>query len=71
MSKLFTDSPEWKLQQAEFEAVGRLAQSWRTQPAIVDDDYPRWRFEYERSLFNLIKAVRANHGDETFNIRSR
>jgi hypothetical protein len=67
----FWETPEFKRQSAEFDAVAALARRWEHQPAIVDDAYPEWRFNYERDLFDLIKKVRLNHGEETFNIRSR
>lgn len=61
----------WADQKDEFDAVADLVRLWNQQPSIVDDDYPEWRHKYDRQLFVLVKAVKVNHGDETFYIRSR
>lgn len=50
------------LQSAEFDAMEKLADAWRslTMTAIVDDDYPRVRHQYEGALTAFLTACKAN-----------
>lgn len=49
-------------QSAEFDAMQKLAEAWRslTLTAVVDDDYPRVRHHYESALGVFLKACKAN-----------
>ena len=49
-------------QSAEFDAMEKLAAAWRslTMTAIVDDDYPRVRHQYEGALRAFLTACKAN-----------
>lgn len=60
MSKTAMDRID--LQNAEFDALTRLAEEWRKlqQVAVVDDDYPEARHYYEGALKDFIKACDAN-----------
>lgn len=51
-----------KLQKAEFDAADRFAKKLKahSQVAVVDDDYPMVRHEYESALLGLITAMRQN-----------
>lgn len=51
-----------RTQSAEFDAVGKLCERYRTctQTAVVDDDYPRVRHYYEGAIQVLITALRDN-----------
>lgn len=55
-------SDKRQTQRAEFEAADKFAQRLRAhnQTAVVDDDYPQVRHEYESALANLIDAMKAN-----------
>lgn len=53
-------SDKFKTQCDEFDVFGELVKSWRTQPVIVDDDYPQWRFEFEGVLDRFFLAAMAN-----------
>ncbi len=57
---MFTETEAFKTQKAEFDAVEKLVHLWKTQPMIVDDDYPEWRHLYERAMNELV-AARANN----------
>lgn len=48
---------------AEFDAADKFAAALRrhNMTAVVDDDYPQVRHEYEDALANLLDAMRANH----------
>lgn len=50
------------LQNAEFDAVGELLERYRilTLVAVVDDDYPRVRHEYESALRATLQACYDN-----------
>lgn len=50
------------LQNAEFSAMDDLAEQWRrlSLTAVVDDDYPAVRFEYEGALQSFLAACKAN-----------
>lgn len=70
MSELPTDPTDrrMELQSREFNAMNELSKAWRTlqKVAIVDDDYPYYRSQYEVSLRTFLKAVRENRsGDVT------
>lgn len=45
---------------AEFDRFGELVKCWNEQPAIVDDDYPAWRHEFEGRLQSFFEAALAN-----------
>jgi NTP pyrophosphatase (non-canonical NTP hydrolase) len=47
-------------QSAEFTAVHELAQHMRGMPAVVDDDFPSWRHDYEGKLRALATALATN-----------
>lgn len=51
-----------ELQRAEFNAVDELTKQWRRLQltAIVDDDYPVVRYDYESALHSLIEALNDN-----------
>jgi hypothetical protein len=49
-----------QLQSDEFSAAHKLSQALRSLPAIVDDDYPEGRFNYERALRTFLLACIAN-----------
>lgn len=57
-----TDSPKFKAQSAEFDAMQALAEQWRrlTLTPIVDDDYPEVRHDYERALGLFLLACKGN-----------
>jgi hypothetical protein len=50
------------LQNAEFDAVRELAEQYRrvTMTAVVDDDYPSVRADYERAVRMVIDTFREN-----------
>lgn len=52
-------------QAAEFDAMSKLAEQWRriTMTAVVDDDYPEVRHDYERAASAFVTA-RAVNGRE-------
>lgn len=54
------DMKRIEIQRAEFDAVVRLIETYRRQPAIVDNDYPEWRHDYEGSINELLRACVAN-----------
>lgn len=56
------------LQNAEFDAVDKLAKQWRRLQLtpVVDDDYPEIRFEYEQAMRSLIDALKANGLEDRF-----
>ncbi len=60
MSIKFTETEIFKTQKAEFDAVEKLVRLWKSQPAIVEDDYPEWRHLYECALKALIDAAGIN-----------
>ena len=49
-------------QRAEFEAADKFAVQTRRvlMTAVVDDDYPEVRWEYEQALFALLEACKLN-----------
>lgn len=49
-------------QRAEFDAMERLAKSWKALQLtpIVDDDYPEYRHYYESALRGFLEACKAN-----------
>jgi hypothetical protein len=49
-------------QNYEFKAVDHLASQWRRlqMTAVVDDDYPAVRHDYESALAGLINSMRTN-----------
>jgi hypothetical protein len=49
-------------QNLEFDAVEELTIQWRRlqMTAVVEDDYPQVRHEYEGALSNLIRMAQAN-----------
>lgn len=49
-------------QTAEFDAVERLSEQYRrlTLTAVVDDDYPAVRHDYERALKAMLEACAYN-----------
>jgi hypothetical protein len=49
-----------KLQSAEFDTLAKLARTFNSLPAVVDDDYPEGRFNYENDLEDFIRALQAN-----------
>jgi hypothetical protein len=51
-----------ELQNAEFDALTRLAEQWQTlrNVAVVEDDYPYFRHKYESALKTFIDAIRKN-----------
>lgn len=49
-----------KTQKAEFEAMYKLSNAFRSLPAVVDDDYPEMRERYESTLHEFIEAMRQN-----------
>lgn len=49
-----------ELQRKEFDAVDALAKALNSMPAVVDDDYPEGRHNYESALANLIAAMKRN-----------
>lgn len=51
-----------RTQRSEFEALIDLEEAFKRLPAIVDDDYPERRHNYEGLLRDFIKAVVANRG---------
>lgn len=55
-------SDRMKLQTAEFDAVERLAEQYRRLclTAIVDDDYPSVRHDYENAVRAALAAFAAN-----------
>lgn len=59
------------LQRAEFDALSDLVKHYSIPVQVVDREWPEWKYVYEQKLFAFIKAVRANHGEEAFNVRSR
>jgi hypothetical protein len=65
MAESFLESESFKRQKAEFDAVTALAALWRSQPAIVDDDYPEWRHRYEGAAKTFVAAWCANHSSTT------
>jgi hypothetical protein len=50
------------MQNAEFDAVGELAEQYRRiqLTPIVDDDYPEVRHHYESAMRCLVRAIKAN-----------
>lgn len=52
----------FSLQNAEFDALTKLAEAWRIlqHVAVVDDDYPDYRHKYEQALRAFIAAWLAN-----------
>lgn len=56
------DAKAMALQNAEFDAVAELAKQYRRieMTAVVDDEYPRVRGDYERAMQALMAAVVAN-----------
>jgi hypothetical protein len=50
------------LQNAEFDALTELAETWKRlrQVAVVDDDYPAYRHRYEGAMKTFIAAIKAN-----------
>lgn len=63
-SEDFWNSPRFKRQKAEFDAMEKLVALGKSQPAIVDDAYPEWRFEYERAASDYFKCRAANIGEQ-------
>lgn len=57
-----------KLQKAEFVAADALRVAIRDHEAtpVVDDDYPRVRHLYERSVRGFLRALFANRGADYF-----
>lgn len=53
------------LQNAEFDALTKLAERWASlrQVAVVDDDYPEYRHYYESAMQTFLEAVSANRPD--------
>lgn len=49
-----------RLQSAEFAAVAELAVAFHNLPAVVDDDFPRMRHQYERVVYKTMNALVAN-----------
>lgn len=49
-----------ELQSQEFNWLQELQRAFLNLPAIVDDDYPRMRREYEHALTKFIEALRDN-----------
>lgn len=49
-------------QKTEFDAAFEFASQVKRlgYTAVVDDDYPEVRFDYERALKNLLEACKAN-----------
>lgn len=47
---------------AEFDAADELAEQLRrlNLTAVVDDDYPEVRYDYERALTGLLKKMQDN-----------
>lgn len=52
----------FQLQTAEFDAAAHLVEQYRrlTLTPIVDDDYPKVRFEYDQAVRIFIEACAAN-----------
>ena len=52
----------FKLQNDEFDACAELAKEYKrvTWTAVVDDDYPEVRHDYERAVYRFLKACAAN-----------
>lgn len=50
------------LQNLEFDAVDELMVQWRrlSMTAVVEDDYPAVRHDYEGALSNLVRMMQAN-----------
>lgn len=50
------------LQNLEFDAVQEMAVQWRrlSMTAVVDDDYPEVRHDYEGAMSGLMRALKAN-----------
>jgi len=50
------------LQNAEFDAVSRLAEKYKKliQVPVVDDDYPEARHVYESAMKDLLVALKNN-----------
>lgn len=50
------------LQNLEFDAVQELAVQWRrlSMTAVVDDDYPAVRRDYEGAMSGLVRMMKAN-----------
>lgn len=49
-------------QSAEFDALALLVACYRSMPAVVDDDFPEWRDQYELLLRRFMRALRENRG---------
>lgn len=69
MSKELPTDPilrRMELQNREFVAMNELSDAWQTlrQVAVVDDDYPYFRSQYEVALRKFLNAVRENRPDD-------
>lgn len=55
-----------RLQKAEFDAVSELVKQYRriTLTAVVDNDYPSVRWDYDHALEEVLKAVMMNRGKD-------
>lgn len=47
-------------QNGEFKALVELRKAYDRLPAVVDDDYPEMRLDYDRALFALVAALKSN-----------
>lgn len=56
------DQKDMITQKAEFDAFEKLAERWRIMRnvAVVDDEYPRVRHEWESALATFCEAMQAN-----------
>jgi hypothetical protein len=56
------DKDEVQLMRLEFDAADKLALRLRAlqETAVVDDDYPQMRYEYESALAQFISCMKAN-----------
>jgi hypothetical protein len=49
-----------KLQNDEFDALIKLNYAYSGMPAVVDDDYPEARHNYENALKTFLEACKNN-----------
>jgi hypothetical protein len=61
-----TVKDDFEKQSQEFESMEELAEQWRKlqMTAIVDDDYPEIRDQWELALAHFLRAVFENRGRE-------
>lgn len=57
-----------KLQRAEFDALNKLIEQQRrhSMTAVVDDDYPEIRHDFEGAMADYMRAIFANRGPDYF-----